>query len=358
MFVSSFSIGKKNVGSRCPVYFIADIAANHDGDLGRAIELIHLAKEAGADCAKFQHFEASKIVSDFGFKHLQTIKTHQSTWKKSVYEIYDDFHCKREWTETLVAECKKVDIEFMTTPYDTDAVDLLDDYVDAYKIGSGDITWLSFLEFLAKKQKPILLATGASSMDEVDRALSSIVQYNNKLVLMQCNTNYTANLDNFRYINLNVLKNYGNNYPGIILGLSDHTKGCSTVLGAVALGAKVIEKHFTDDCSRSGPDHKFAMNPETWKEMVERTRELELALGSGRKKIEDNEKETVIVQRRSIRVKRPIKKGDIILPGDLEELRPCPKDAFPLYRIRELYGKEALEDIEKGDYIKLGGINV
>ena len=141
-------------------------------------------------------------------------------------------------------------------------------------------------------------------MEEVQRAVDEILRINPQLVLMQCNTNYTASLDNFRHINLRVLRTYAELFPSAVLGLSDHTPGHATVLGSVALGARVIEKHFTDDNRREGPDHPFSMNPQSWREMVERTRELENALGSTQKFVADNEQETVVVQRRCLRATR------------------------------------------------------
>ena len=151
----------------------------------------------------------------------------------------------------------------MTTPYDYAAVDGVDCYVPAYKIGSGDITWTQFIEYVAKKAKPVLLATGAANIEDVIRAVECVIGNNKDIVLMQCNTNYTGSFDNLKYVNLNVLKFYANLYPGMVLGLSDHTPGHTTVLGAIALGARVIEKHFTDDNDRIGPDHAFSMNPIT-----------------------------------------------------------------------------------------------
>ena len=357
MFETEITIGNKKIGINHPAYFIADIAANHDGDLNRAKDLIYRAKEAGADCAKFQHFLADKIVSDYGFKHLTTGQSHQSSWKKSVYEIYDEYHCRRDWTLELVETCKRAEIEFMTTPYDDDAVKELDAFVNAYKIGSGDITWHEFLIKIAQLNKPVLLATGASYMSEVEAAVATIKNYNSKIVLMQCNTNYTTDLENFKHINLNVLKIYKEKFNNIILGLSDHTLGPATVLGAVALGAKVIEKHFTDDNSRTGPDHKFAMNPQTWAEMIARTRELELALGDGVKKVEENEKDTVIVQRRSVRLTCDKQKGDIITSADVEMLRPAPTDAYVPYEITDILNKALAVDKEKGDCLRKGDLN-
>ena len=157
---------------------------------------------------------------------------------------------------------------------------------------------------------------------------------------MQCNTNYTASLENFKYIELSVLKEYRRMYPDIILGLSDHTPGHSTVLGSIALGAKVIEKHFTDDNERKGPDHKFSMNPESWRDMVDRSRELEYALGTGVKKIMDNERESVIVQRRGLCASHDLKEGCVIVSDDLVALRPCPSDGIEPYKENQIIGKK------------------
>lgn len=339
------------IGLNCPTYFIADIAANHDGDLGRAKNLIFLAKQAGANAVKFQHFQAETIVSDYGFKNLGHVKSHQSSWGASVFEVYKQASVKLDWTSELVKTCDEVGITFFTTPYSLELVDYLDAYVPAYKIGSGDITWLELIKRVAQKNKPYLIATGASSFDEVVTAVDVGLQYNDKLILMQCNTNYTASLQNFRYIQLNVLKAYANMYPNLILGLSDHTPGHATVLGSVALGARVIEKHFTDDHHRVGPDHKFSMTPVEWKDMVDRTRELELSLGNGIKRVEENERETVILQRRSVRVTRDISEGHILKSDDLICLRPSPNDAFQPNQLNTVIGKKLRKDIKKGDYL-------
>ena len=293
-------IGQRSIGPSHPTYFIADIAANHDGDLSRAKELIHLAKEAGADAAKFQNFSAEKIVSDYGFRHLGGQQSHQSKWKKSVFEVYQDASVSFDWTPVLKQECEGLKIDYFSSPYDFDAIDYLDDFMPAFKIGSGEIDWLEALERMAGKGKPILLATGASTIGEVQRAVHAVLAINPQLVLMQCNTNYTASEENFNHIHLNVLKTYAALFPNVVLGLSDHTTGHATVLGAVALGARVIEKHFTDDTTREGPDHKFAMDPDTWSEMVKNTRRLEKAMGSPDKRVSGNEKETVIIQRRCL----------------------------------------------------------
>jgi N-acetylneuraminate synthase len=207
------------------LYFIADIGANHNGSLEKAKTLIRLAKEAGADAAKFQNFQANKIVSKKGFDNMKGKLTHQSKWKKSVYEVYEDASISKEWTQTLKEECKKYDIDYFTSPYDFESVDLVDPYVDLYKIGSGDISWLDIIEYILDKQKPVLIATGASTLKDVDRVMKMAMAKTNDLVLMQCNTNYTGSIENFQYCNLNVLKTYKENYPDVMLGLSDQAYG-------------------------------------------------------------------------------------------------------------------------------------
>lgn len=347
----SIKIGGRSIGIDHPTYFIADIGANHDGDKSRAIDLIYLAAEAGADVAKFQHFEARSIVSDVGFKNLKTGMSHQESWTKSVFEVYSDASIDHSWTPDLSKACKEAGIEFFTSPYSTAIVDEVHPYVSAFKIGSGDITWHEMIEAVARKNKPYILATGASTMEEVRRAVRVGLEVNPDLALLQCNTNYTANLDNFRFIQLRVLNAFSKEFPNLVLGLSDHTPGHTTVLGAVALGARIVEKHFTDDTSRSGPDHKFAMNPSTWREMVNRTRELELALGGDTKRVEENEKETVVVQRRATRTRHALEAGHILSKDDLEFLRPCPVGSVEPYMASTIIGRAVKNAIPAGSEI-------
>jgi len=349
-------IGTHKVGIDHQTYFIADIAANHDGDFSRAKDLISLAAESGANAAKFQNFRASTIVSDYGFKSLGLHQSHQSSWKKSVFEVYQDASLPIEWTEGLKEACNAAQIDYFTAPYDLDLVDTLEPHVCAWKLGSGDITWHENIERLAISGKPLLIATGAASIEEVRLAVQVAQKHTNDIILMQCNTNYTASLENFHHIALNVLKTYYQEFPDLVFGISDHTPGHSTVLGAVALGARAVEKHFTDDILREGPDHKFSMDPAAWREMVDRTRELESALGPLEKKIMDNEEQTVVLQRRAIRTTRMIQKGEKITETDLIMLRPCPIDAIPPYRKSEIVGRVASKDIEEGDCVRLSDI--
>jgi sialic acid synthase SpsE len=344
------TIGRRNVGGRNPVYFIADISANHDGDLERAKALIHLCAEAGADAAKFQNFKAGKIVSDHGFRSLGEQQSHQSRWKKSVFEVYEAASLPDEWTPVLKAECERAGIDYFSSPYDFEAVDMLDPYVEVHKIGSGDITWLEMLEKIAGKGKPVILAAGASEIGEVQRAVECILAFNQQLILMQCNTNYTASPENFRYIHLNALKTFASMFPAVVLGLSDHTPGHATVLGAVALGARAVEKHFTDDNSREGPDHPFSMTPSTWREMVDRTRELELSLGVPCKRIAENEEQTVLIQRRCLRAAQDLEAGTLLAREHLDVLRPAPLDSIKPYEMPRLIGRRTVRVVKSGEH--------
>ena len=344
------------VGQGEPPYFIADIAANHDGDLGRAFRLIELAKEAGADAAKFQNFRAPAIVSKRGFEDLGGQFDHQKTWKKPVYEVYQDASVPYDWTPLLRKKCDEVGIHYFTSPYDFESVDHVDPWVPAYKIGSGDITWPEIIAYMARKGKPVLIAAGASTLEDVQRAMNVILDHTQDVVLMQCNTNYTASAANFRCINLNVLRTFRKLYPEAILGLSDHTHGHTTVLGALALGALVFEKHFTDDNGREGPDHRFAMNPVTWREMVDRSMELYYALGDGIKRVEANEDVSVMLQRRALRAVRNLPEGHIIQDSDLEALRPIPSDGIAPYRKAAVIGKKLIRPVEAGGHISVNNI--
>ena len=348
---SEVRIGARRISAEDPTYFIADIAANHDGDLSRAKELIRLAKAAGADCAKFQHFTADKIVSAQGFDQLGAKSAHQAGWRRSVVEVYDAYHTRRSWTGELVATCREAGVDYMTTPYDLEALDSQIEHIPAVKIGSGDITFTRLVQASAAKGKPILLATGAADMAEVEAAVEGVLAVNPDLVLLQCNTNYSGSEDNFACVNLRVLQTFARRWPGMVLGLSDHTPGHAAVLGAVALGARVVEKHFTDDNGREGPDHAFALNPAAWRAMIDDTRRLEAALGDGVKVVEANERETVVVQRRAVRLRRALAPGHRLGEDDLECLRPCPPDAVDPRHLASLYGRRLARGKQSGEAV-------
>jgi N-acetylneuraminate synthase len=347
---NSIKLGNKIIDNNS-LYFIADIGANHNGSLEKAKKLIHLAKEAGADAAKFQNFQANKIVSKTGFDKLKGKFSHQSGWKKSVFEVYEDASISKDWTKILKETCESIGIDYFTSPYDFESVDTVDPYVDLYKIGSGDISWLEIIGYIISKNKPVLIATGASSEEDVERVMDYALSKTKDLVLMQCNTNYSGSLENYKYCNLNVLKSFSSKYPDVVLGLSDHTPGHATTLGAITLGARVIEKHFTDDNDQEGPDHFFAMNPESWRDMVDRSYEVLSALGDGVKRVEPNERKVQLVQRRCLRVEENLREGHVLQENDFIYLRPISNNSVHPYEKDFFIGKKLTVNIGAGEHL-------
>jgi len=338
-------IGEQWIGEGEPTYIIAEIGSNFDGNTERAKMLIDLVKDCGADAVKFQCFTANKIVSKEGFEGLKM--GFQTKWEKPVYEVYKSAEFPREWHDELFHYANKKGLHFLSTPYDKEAVDILDELgVPAFKIGSGDITWHEMLKYIAKKGKPIILSTGASTVAEIDEALKAIrSEGNNDIILLQCVTNYPSH---FESANIRAMKAMGKLFD-VLVGYSDHTPGTVVPLGAVSLGACVIEKHFTDDKTRKGPDHPFAMDIKDFKEMVDSIRILERALGSPVKELYEEEKETIILQRRCLRAAKDIPKGSRVTEDMIEVLRPLAKDALePKYK-EIVIGRDAKEDMKKGE---------
>jgi sialic acid synthase SpsE len=384
-------INNRQIGLGQPVYFIADIAANHCGSLTIAKELIHACAESRVDAVKMQNFAAETIVSDYGFKKLSALKTHQSEWKVSVFDSYKSASIPLDWTSELKALCDKLGLHYLTSPYSLELVRELSPHVCAFKLGSGDITWHEEIEAMCESNKPVIIATGASTMDEVEDAMAAAVRISSQIVLMQCNTEYTASLGEtleqkrarFRHINLRVIETYRRRWSDVPVGLSDHTHGDLTVMGAVGLfGCSVVEKHFTFDNSLVGQDHAFSMTPEAWKLMVDRVESLQaeinradgmdfdqrlritrsmvddpesliLAIGDGIKRLEANESATVIVQRRALRASSDLVADEMIKNEDIVPLRPCPPGALPPHRVSELIGKGLKRNIAKGDCVYL-----
>jgi N-acetylneuraminate synthase len=234
---------------------------------------------------------------------------------------------------------------------------MLDPYVPAYKAGSGLISWPQAIVHMAQFGKPILIATGDSEMSDVERVMDLVMPVNKQIVLMQCNTNYTASESNYDHLHISVLKTFAQKWPNVILGLSDHTQSAAPVVGSVALGARVIERHFTDSNDREGPDHKFALNPENWAHMVNEVRILERALGSTEKHVAENEKDTYIVQRHCLRVSRNVKAGETFSEDMLEVLRPATPGALMAWDIPQVLGKKAVTDLPYGKDLRWSDLN-
>lgn len=319
MKLNSIKIGKKTIGaSNSTSYIIAEIGSNFDGSFVKAKKMIQLAKKSGADAAKFQSFTTEKILSRKGFENKLAF---QSKWNKPVWDVYKKAELPLSWLSDLNKYCKKIGIDFLSSPYHFEAVDeLVKLGVSAIKLGSGEITNLEFLKYVGKTKKPIFLATGASTLNEVSVAVKAIESTgNNKIILMQTITQYPSPIEE---ANLRVLQTFQKRF-GYNVGYSDHSPSETVVLGSIALGACVIEKHFTDNPKLKGPDHPHSMDPTKFKEMVEKIRYLEKALGDGVKKVESSEKETRVIQRRGIWTTTEIKKGSKFNLNNITPLRPA-----------------------------------
>lgn len=345
-FNKNIKIGDRMIGLDYPTYFIAEIGGNFDGSMEKAKKLIDAAKAAGADCAKFQTFTADTIVSEGGFSKMTLHGVH-GTWGRTVSEVFKDVEFPMEWHKEISDYCKKIGIDFSTSPYFFKAVDLCEKLkVPFIKIGSGEITWLEMIEYTAKKGIPIMLATGDATMSEIDEAIRTVEKTRNRdLVLMQCITNYPSKIDS---ANVNVLKTYQNAF-GCLTGYSDHSPGHVVALASTVIGARVIEKHFTLNKKDKGPDHPHSMEPNEFKFMVDSIREVERAMGSSRKEVVEEEGETVFVQRRCLYAKNNLKKGHILTAEDIVVLRPAL--GIPPKFKDIVIGKQVNKDIPAGDPI-------
>lgn len=319
-FPKQIKIGNRFIGHGHPTYLIAEIGANFDGSLDKAKRHIDAAKESGADCAKFQTFLAEKLVSEGGFSKMKLEGVHGS-WGRTITEVFKDVEFPAKWHREIADYCKSVDIDFSTAPYYKEAVDLCIDLdIPFIKIGSGEITYLEMLDYIARKGKPMMLATGDATLSEIDEAVRTIEATGNRdLVLMQCITNYPSKIDS---ANVNVLKTYQSAFD-ILTGYSDHSPGPVVALASVVLGGCVIEKHFTLNKKDKGPDHPHSMEPQEFKQMANYVREIERAMGSTRKEVVEEERETVYVQRRGLYAKNDIPIGHIITSEDIDVLRPA-----------------------------------
>lgn len=342
----SFQIGNREIGQGCPAFLIAEIGSNFDRDLERAYRLIDLAVKCGADAVKFQSFLPDQIINRKAFEGLKL--GFQSKWGKDVYTVYDEAHLPRDWHEKLMRYCQEAGTIFFSSPYDMEGVDLLVELgVPSLKIGSGDVTWLEMLKHQAAKGLPILMGTGACTLAEVDQAVRTLQESGcEELVLLQCVTNYPSAFEN---ANLRAMLNLGRMFD-VPYGYSDHTFGHTVPVGAVALGGCVIEKHFTDDKSRSGPDHPFAMDGEDFKAMAKAIRDLENAMGDGVKRLAEEESQTVILQRRSLFAARDLKAGHQLSRDDILILRP--QHGILPDRLSEVLGCTLAKDVKALEPIK------
>ena len=300
------------------VYIIAEAGVNHNGDINLAKKLVDIAKDAGCDCVKFQTFSADKIVTKQAKKaeyQIANTKNDDSQYEmlKKLELTYDEFN-------ELKRYCDEIGIDFLSTPFDEEAADLLESIgVDAYKIPSGEITNKPLLQYVAKKNKKMLVSTGMCTLEEVEKAVQWIKETgNDDIVLFHCTSNYPAPFD---AVNMEAMLTLEREF-GYPIGYSDHTKGIEISLMSVAYGATVVEKHFTYDRNADGPDHKASLEPDELALMVESIRHIEMAKGDGEKKPTETELSTRTVARKSLVWSRQMIVGEVVKKEDLRCKRP------------------------------------
>jgi len=335
-------IGNKLIGEGEPCFIIAEAGVNHNGDVELAKNLIEVAKNAGADAVKFQTFKTEEIVTQNAEKAGYQKET---TGEGYQYEMINSLELSKKEFGELAEYARKKDIMFLSSPFDSESVDLLYKLnVPAYKVASGEITNFLLLDYIARKGKPIILSTGMSTLGEVEEALNVIRSEGVKdVILLHCVSNYPAKIVE---VNLRAMQTLKCAFK-LPVGFSDHTLGITVPIAAVALGACVIEKHFTLNRNLPGPDHKASLEPNELKEMVKTIKDVERALGDDIKRPTKEERKIKKVARKSIVAKVNIPKGTIITKWMLAIKRPG-TGLMPKY-INKVIGKKARSDIKKDE---------
>lgn len=332
----------RTLGTGHPVYMIAEIGSNHDGDLDRARMLMQKAKDAGADAAKFQSFQVENLIN-------QKCLIGQHWDVDPAWNILEKLSMPFEWHQELKKEADRIGIDFISTPFDLERLQwLIDLNVPLIKIASGDLTYHELLSEAGKSDRPVLLATGHATLGEVEGGLKVLWESGCKdIVLMHCTSAYPAKVAD---ANIRAMCSMQHGFQTEV-GYSDHTPGNTVPIAAVSLGAIVIEKHFTDDNSRQGPDHSFAMNEVAFSEMVSEIRQLEQALSGGAKQPRKVEEEERVMARRAVYASHPIPKGAKITRELVKLVRHNYPEGIPANKWMSVCGKVASEDIEAGQLI-------
>lgn len=342
--MKQIKIGNNMVGDNCPTFIIAEAGVNHNGSLEMAKKLIDAAKESGADAVKFQTFKSEEVVTKNAEKAEYQKKT---TTENSQYEMIKKLELSADDFKELFSYADKKDIIFLSSPFDLDSIDVLNELnVPAFKFGSGEITNFPSLEHAATKGRPVILSTGMATLGEIEEAFNLLKEKISDIILMHCVTSYPARTED---ANLKVIETFKCAFK-VPIGFSDHTVGIEMAVAAVAMGACVIEKHFTLDKNLDGPDHKASLEPDELKRMIKSIRNVEKGMGNGEKRITDEEKQIKEVARKSIVSTTYIPKGSIIKKEDLSIKRPG-TGIKPKY-IDFLIGKKAKFDIELDEILK------
>jgi N,N'-diacetyllegionaminate synthase len=339
-------IGERLIGEGEPCYIVAEAGSNHNGNYEQALRLIDAAVEAGADAVKFQHFKAARLYprSAGESDYLKT--------SRSIYDIIHDMETPDAWVPRLAEYCRERGIAFLSSPFDEASADLLEPYVPAFKVASYEMTHVPLLRHIAHKGKPLIVSTGTATLAEVLHSVEVIqAAGNDQIILLQCTARYPTPLEDVNARAVVALREA----TGLPTGLSDHSRDPIVApMTAVALGACLIEKHFTLSNRLPGPDHKFAVEPLELKDLVRRVRETEQALGHGRKEVLAAEEELRAFARRSIFATRPIAAGETLSAANIAVLR-CGKLGYGLMpeQYEPLLGRKARQAIATEALIRL-----
>ncbi|WP_425448041.1 pseudaminic acid synthase [Dethiothermospora halolimnae] len=338
-------MNNRYIGGDTPCYIIAEMSANHAGDFNRAIDIIHAAKESGADCIKIQTYTPDTMTIDCDNDYFQIKK---GTWKnEKLYDLYNKAYTPWEWQSKLKEEAEKVGLDFLSTPFDQTSVDFLEDLeINFYKIASFELTDIPLIKYIASKGKPIIISTGMATLGEIEEAVKAIKEMKNEdICLLKCSSAYPAIPDD---MNLKTIKNLKETF-GVPVGLSDHSLGSVAAITAVAIGASVVEKHFCISRDIENPDSSFSMEPNEFRGMVDSIRAAERAIGKVSYKVSEKEKVSRIF-RRSIFAVEDIGKGDIFDENNIRVIRPAYGLAPKYYN--DIKGKKATTDIVRGTPLK------
>lgn len=342
----NIKIDNKFIGEGRPVFIIAEAGVNHNGSLKIAKKMVEAAAEVGADAVKFQTFKAEGLTTKSAEKaEYQKVGSSENFQ----YDMLKRLELTKAEFKELFLHCKKKKIIFLSTPYDEASADFLEDLgIGAFKISSSDITNIPFLIHIAKKNTPVIISTGASYLEEVKKAVVAVKkQYNKKIILLHCTASYPTQ---FSDVNLRAMLTLKKEFSSLLVGYSDHTLSMTVPIMAVALGANVLEKHFTLDKKLHGPDHKASLEPNEFKDMVQSVRDAETALGSFIKKPTGAEEEDRRLGRRSIVAKRDMSVGVVIDRDDLIMKRPG--SGISPTEINMVIGRVAKVNISKDTTIK------
>ncbi|MBM7552589.1 N-acetylneuraminate synthase family protein [Thalassobacillus pellis] len=332
-------IGNKLISNEAPIFIIAEIGVNHNGSMELAEKLIQKAKNAGADAVKFQSFKADNLVSEQG----ELADYQKKAGFKNQKDMLAQYQLTKEEFIRLKKVCEQYNITFLSTPFDNESAHELDSIgVDAFKVGSGDLTHFPLLEQLASYGKPLIISTGMATIDQIKRAVEFLPD-DAEISLLHCTSAYPAP---YEELHLNAIKVFRENF-NCIIGYSDHSMGLEIPWAVTSLGYKILEKHFTLDREMDGPDHKASLTPDEFSDMVKGIRNIEKALGKELKQITPAEINTKKVVRRGIYANKALRKGHIITKEDLYYLRPV--QGLEACEFKEIVGRNLLRPKQKGE---------